>query len=256
MCPKPILSLLSIEKNISQELFETIEGYLNGSLSESDRLQFEAKLNSDPSLQEKIEEVRTILSNIETAVLKEKLDSFHTDIPVQLDDTSELSKNSKKSWYYVAGIAASIALLTALYFGVSGNTTPEKLFEEYFKPDPGLPTTMGTTTDFSFYEAMVDYKKGAYASAIEKWEALLPSKIKGDTLPYFLGVAHLANDNEEKAISYLHPLSQQGTTSFIKETDYYLGLAYLKANDIDNAKKLLASSGTQEALDLLAKLNE
>ncbi len=247
---------MSAEKEISQELFETIEGYLNGSLPNSERLDFEILLKDDPALQQKVADIKNLLSGLETAVLKEKMNAFHEDFSQSLKITpTQQKKKPRKQWYYYIGVAASITLLAVLYFGSLQNNLAEKLFETHFQPDPGLPTTMGSTNDFSFYEAMVHYKKGDFKLAIAKWETLSQTT-KGDTLTYFIGVAHLANANENLAIKYLKPLSQKPSNPFAQETDYYLGLAYLKSNDISNAKKLLASSGTKEALEILAKLND
>ncbi|MDC8002939.1 hypothetical protein POV27_02690 [Aureisphaera galaxeae] len=247
---------MSTENDISQELFETIEGYLNGSLPDSERMEFERQLENDPTLQQNVEDIKTLLIGVESAVLQDRMESFHEELPKDRPQAPEPQvQRSRRNWYYGFGIAASIALAAALYFTPLGDDPNQSLFENYFEPDPGLPTTMGSTNDFDFYEAMVDYKKGDYTMAITKWEAL-PEGTKGDTLTYFLGMAHLANRNETKAISYLEPLSQKTNPAFANETRYYLGLAYLKQDDVANAKKELAASGTEGALKILAELND
>ncbi|GAB5398876.1 MAG: hypothetical protein Aureis2KO_04610 [Aureisphaera sp.] len=247
---------MSTENDITQELFETIEGYLQGTLSDAKKIEFEGSLHNDPKLQQKVDDIKTLLSGIETAAFKEKMNDFHDTLGAQntlVSETPEKSNRGKR--YLIAGIAASAAILAMLYFGSPNNNSTEALFNRNFQPDPGLPTTMGATNDFSFYDAMVDYKKGDFASAITKWEAL-PEGTKGDTLTYFLGVAQLAHESEAQAIDYLKGLSQKPDNPFGTETYYYLGMAYLKQGDVENAKKALSSSGTTQALKVLAELNE
>ena len=115
---------------------------------------------------------------------------------------------------------------------------------------------MGATDNFEFYDAMVNYKQGEYHSAINKWQTLLSSEQKNDTLHYFIGVAHLADGNENEAINYLLELNKNNSNSFKNETAYYLGLAYLKADNVKDAKKYLTFSGTASALKILADIKE
>ena len=113
----------------------------------------------------------------------------------------------------------------------------EKLYNEFFTPDPGLPTVMGENGDYSFYEAMVDYKHGDYNEAIKKWERQLFQKPKNDTLNYFLGSAHLANGNSKKAIDYLEDVADDKKSIFYNDANTYMGLALLKTGQIPEAKK-------------------
>ncbi len=226
-----------------------------GTLSESEKAQFESQLQADPILQQQVSDVKTMLSGIEGAILKDRMEVFHEEIESNANSIPEPIKKPRRTLYYGLGFAASLALFAMLYFGPFSENANKSLYDTYFEPDPGLPTTMGSTSDFEFYDAMVDYKKGDFNAAISKWETL-PNGTKGDTLTYFLGVAHLANTNETKAIEYLAPLSQQPNPAFAKETQYYLGLAYLKKNDTVNAKRALEASGTPGALKILAELNQ
>src|SRR5690606_36367030 len=101
-------------------------------------------------------------------------------------------------------IAATLAILVSVGIWALLQKSPgEKLYRQYFTPDPGLPTVMGNTDNFTFNEAMVYYKQGDYGAAIAQWEGLLPQKRDNDTLNYFLGAAHLAHGNVPEAIPFL-----------------------------------------------------
>src|SRR5690606_23244373 len=109
-------------------------------------------------------------------------------------------------------------------------TPNQKLYAEFFVPDPGLPTTMSSTNNYTFFDAMVNYKQGDYKTAIKKWETLEAANTENDTLIYFLGVAHLAKGNTEDAISYLEKSKDFKDSVFKNDAYYYLGMAHLKNN--------------------------
>lgn len=241
------------KNNISQELLETIERYINKNLTSQENNEFKKKL-LDPEFKAQFEDIKTLVFGIETQSLKEQLDEFHKEIPKTLTP----KKETTKVWFLQFGkIAAAAAIIIALgsfwYFGGGSN---KKLYNKHFSPDPGLPTVMSETANFEFYDAMVNYKQGDYNTAISKWEKLLENKPKNDTLNYFLGVAHLANKNEESAINHLHNVTQNSNTNFKNEAHYYLGLAYLKSDNVELAKKNLNFSTIDNSKKILLELND
>lgn len=251
---------MNSKNNISQEQLERIESYLAHSMSPEEQQKFENEIQSNAGLKQQVEEVQNLILGIESASLKQELNAFHEDmVPVRSHDPSREQntlklKRFRKIIRYVA--AAVVVLGLTGYLLLNSNPASEKLFAKHFTPDPGLPTTMSTSDDFEFYDAMVNYKRQEYELAIDKWEALYQANRKSDTLSYFLGVAHLANGNEKDAIDYLESLSGAARNSFKNETNYYLGLAHLKAGNVKEAKKYLTFSGTVSARNILSDLKE
>ncbi len=248
------------DNNISQEQLERIERYLDGSMTDQERSKFEAELQQNPDFKQQVEDVQNLIIGVESAVLKDELDQFHDDlVPVRsLDHSGEQStiklKRFRKIVRYVS--AAVIILGFTGYLIVTSGSSSEKLFAKHFAPDPGLPTTMSNSSNFEFYDAMVNYKQGDYDRALKKWEALYNSNQNNDTLIYFIGVTHLADGREQEAIQILEDLSIAGQNSFENETNYYLGMAHLKANNVEEAKKYLTFSGTDRANQVLSELNK
>jgi len=209
--------------NISQELLETVEHYLNNRMSDDELEKFENKFNNDKAFKSQVEDIKTLLLGIESQSLKEKLEVFHDDIPDKI-----VARNSSKVRYLqfikIAAAAAIIIALGSLWFL---NQNPNaKLYTDYFSPDPGLATIMSSNSNFKFYDAMVNYKQGDYKTAISKWTTLLETKSQNDTLNYFLGVAHLANKQEIEAIPYLEKVTTNIESHFKNDAYYYLGLAF------------------------------
>ena len=242
--------------NISQELLEIIERYINGSMTSQELKDFNQLLELDSEFKIKVEDIKTMLIGIETQSLKEQLDSFHEDLPK--NKIKAATNNNKVRFLNLSKITAAAAIVIAIgsiwFFSTPEN---ENLYANYFKPDPGLPTTMSRTDNFDFYDAMVNYKHGDYKMAIDKWSLLQEGKPENDTLNYFLGVAHLANKNVSDAIPFLErSIEAEDDFIFLDEAYLYLGLAYIKEGNIELAKKHLNSSETKTAKTIVSKLTK
>lgn len=241
--------------DISQDLLETIERSINGSMTAQELKDFNQLLELDNDFKIKVDDVKTMLLGIETQSLKEQLDDFHEDIPKIL---SQKPKDKKVIFLNFSKIAAAAAIIIAVgsiwFFSTPQN---EKLYAKHFKPDPGLPTTMSSTDNYEFYDAMVKYKHGDYNIAIEKWKTLVKKKPENDTLNYFIGVALLANKNVTEAIPFLERTVQsKDSFPFINDAHHYLGLAYLKEGNTELAKKHLSLSKTDVGKELILKLTD
>lgn len=244
--------------DITQKLLESVERYLNNSMDANERKTFEDRLKNDYEFKTQVEDIKTMLLGIETQSLKEKLDDFHKATTPEPSESANDVTKKKKALLNLGKFAAAAAIIIAFgsiwFFSSPPN---KKLYAKYFKPDPGLPTTMSTTDNYDFYNAMVNYKRGNYALAIDKWQVLLAKNPENDTLNYFLGVAHLANKNEVEAIPFLErSVQSQDTFPLIHDAYHYLGLAYLKDGNLTLAKKYLELSNTEIGNKIISELGD
>jgi len=241
--------------NISQDEFEKIEAYLNQQLSKEDLVVFKNRLTIEKGFKTKVNDIKTVLIGLETQALKEELDIFHKDIDhgKTESDTTE-SKVHSLNWKRL--LVAAVLIIAAGSFWFLKDNSNERLYADYFTPDPGLPTSMGNNDNYEFYEAMVNYKQGDYKTAISKWETLQKVKPNNDTLNYFIGVAHLANKNEKLAIPFIEDAIKNSEFALADDAYYYLGLAYLKEGNIENAKANFKKSTIDNSKALLSKLND
>ncbi len=247
-----------INPNISQEDFELIECYLNGSMDENEITKFEERIKRDTTLNDHFKEHRILSQAIEEQSLKHKIKDFHKEATSKVITLNQNKTQEKSSLYSKLAIAATLAVIIGIggFFIFNQANTHQKVFASYFKPDPGLATTMGATSQFELYDAMVDYKQKDYFKAIKKWEPLLLSKPNNDTLNYFIGVAHLANKNGKSAIKNLILVTENNSSVFNKDANFYLGLAYLKTDNIVLAKKYLTFSDTEISKQVIAELDK
>lgn len=239
--------------NISQSEFELIEQYLNGDLDADTAQQVLEQIEKNPIFKTKVETVKTIITGIESQVLKNKLDVFHEELEQKLQITTTKSLNNK-SWWRPLAVAAALIIATGSYFWLGGNAT-DKLYNAYYTVDPGLPTNMGGDTMYEFNKAMVSYKQGNYTEAISGWKELAQQKQDNDTLNYFLGSALLAIDSTENAIKYLIKTTEQGGSTFRNEAFYYLGMAHLKNGNKTSAIKALKQSQLPEGKEIIDQLD-
>ena len=211
---------------------------------------FETRLEEDPEFKIQVNDIITLFSGIETQSLKEQLDEFHKDI-----QQPSQKKSSKVRYLQFRKFVAAAAIVIALgSFWMYNQNTSDRLYSKYFTPDPGLPTTMSNTSNYEFYDAMVNYKQGDYKTAIEKWEILKTNTPNNDTLNYFLGVAHLANKSEANAILFLEKSIQNENFPLVNDAYFYLGLAHLKEDNIELAKENIKKSTTENSKALLSEL--
>lgn len=240
---------------ISQEQQEIFERYLLGQMNKEEKDTFISKLEQDGSLTQQFQEFKMLFRTVEEDGLRQKLEELHNIVE---RPQGEQIKPPRISRIKILRIAASLAVLITLggFWFVNRKSPTERLFDTYFLPDPGLPTVMGPNSDYSFYEAMVDYKQGNYDIAIDKWEKLLIEKPKNDTLNYFLGAAYLANGEHQKSIPLLMKITQKDSASFSKEALYYLGLVNLKENQKDDAIQNFEASKDNRSKILLSKLKK
>ncbi len=238
--------------NITQELLETIERYYNDSMSKEERIEFETKLQQDTTFKSQVEDIKLLLFGIESQSLKEKLNEFHGELPIQMETEDPSSKVRFLHFRKIA--AAAIIIIASASFWFFSGSSNERLYNSYFSPDPGLPTTMSSSNNYDFFDAMVNYKQGDYQKAIDKWETLQQKEPKNDTVNYFLGVANLAENKTDEAIVFLKETASKQESVFNDDANYYLGLAYLKNDDKENAIKFLKLSTNENSKKLLEKL--
>ncbi len=249
----------NMENNNDFQQFEKIEKFLLNELPDREKLAFEEELKHDKSLRERVEQVRIMIQAIEREGMQDKIRQFHENTIGTKGAQKHLGGKHVFTFHRATPylVAASVLILVTigLFWFISPSPNNNKIFSEFFEPDPGLITPMSARSDYLFYDGMIDYKLKDYAIAISKWEALKDTFAGSDTLNYFLGVAHLTLENDEQAIEYLQKALQTPDNEFIHETRYYLGLAFLKQGKTNEAIKLFEESEIAESKLVLDRLN-
>lgn len=233
--------------NISDLEFEELENYLLENLSPEGMEKMAERVENDKMLSEKLHQVRLTLTGIREEGLKQHLRSHH-----KTNTFKSKSPMRKIFLGWMAGAAAAIVLIVLL-FGVFTNKE-QKLYAKYFYPDPGLISSMGTTDNYNFQLAMVEYKSGKYAEALDKWIHLRDGHESNDTLNYFIASAYLAQDQFAASVPYFEQVIKDEKSVFQSDAYWYLGLVYLKEGQREKAISLIQLSHNEKRNELLQKL--
>lgn len=238
---------MSTEQNMYEQHFDEAERFLRLQMSPEEAATFERRMLADDRLREQVEELRVMILGIQESALHDRLNDFHGALPVQME-----TRSKSKSWLAAASIVVIIGA-AALWYLVPGNKN-ERLFSEYFHPDPGLMSAMGASENYVFDRAMIDYKTGKYDEAIKAWLTLQQSNPASDTLNYFIGAAYLAMKNSKTAQTYLQKVTGATGSVFADEANWYMGLALLKENERERALPYIQRSSHKEKETLIPKL--
>lgn len=224
---------------ITEQEWEQLEGYLNDELGLEERTALEEKFSADAVWQRKLAEVQLVLLGVQEAALQQRLSSFHSDLPAKTTEP-RIGLRPAPSRTWLAAASVLLVVCAAAWLLLLRGSREERLFSVYFKPDPGLITAMSATDHYAFEKAMIDYKRGEYAAAIQAWDSLRSRQPANDTLNYFLGEAYLADGHSAKAILYLDKV--QTSSFFYADAQWYLALALVK-----EVKKEAAVSALEKA---------
>lgn len=238
--------------NITPEEQEEFERYLMDRMPAGERSAFLGRLDREPDLRERFNGFQRMFRAIEEDGLRADMEKFHSQMELERPQPV-VHRPRFRPWRIAAAVAALVALGLVFF---DRKSPDQKRYDAFYSPDPGLPTVMGSSDNFTFYDAMVDYKQGHYDRAIEKWEHIAQTKHDNDTLNYFLGSAHLAEGEAQESIPYFDKVLETPHDAFRNEAYYYRGLAYLKLGDRPKAILSLEQSRDERSPALLENLKE
>jgi len=219
------------EGTLDRPTFEAIEAYVLERMPASERAAFEQRMAADTALREEVELERENIQAVELGGLSRTLKG--------IAQKERAEDRAAPRWTVFLKYAAIIAgITTAAVWWMNRTPINEELYAEHFTPDPGLPVTMGTTSDPAFADAMVAYKLGDYAEARAKWQPLLSLEPDNDTLRYYLASAWLAENNTAQAIPILEELSQEPASTFTARAQWFLFLAYVRSGEEAKARTM------------------
>lgn len=238
---------------------DLIEHYLDGSLSETERLAFEERVSGDAELRAQVEEMRLIREGIVRAsrkVVLKSLQELEATLPAVETPVIPLWR---KTWLQVA---AGISLLALCVYLLWPRTQePAQLFAEYFEPYPNIimPTVRGVIENDSTAKAQGfrAYDQQNYAEAIRLFEAV---QQKDEGVFLYLGNSYLANGQPEKALPLFEKVLNNYDV-FDEQAEWYVAVSYLKLEEREKAREALQkvvareSSYKSKAQLILEKLN-
>ncbi len=211
---------------------ELVKRYVNGSLSDKEKLHIDQRIEDDARFAEVFSEHRLIIESItlhERNELKNKLKL--EDAPSQY--SIKKSSNNKRWW----SMAASVVLIaTSAYLLFFQNPNPDNLYQEYYKPYYNVLDDVQRSGESTSSPAMKSYDEGAYEKCLDELQLDLVLDPENPWLNLYKGICHLELSQTQEAISVLQSLDQHPNPQIQEVVNWYLGLAYLRAHDLSSAK--------------------
>ncbi|MFS4466483.1 CDC27 family protein [Maribacter sp. 2210JD10-5] len=221
-----------------------LEKYLQDKLTESERQEFDALLQSDPEFKEEVEfqmDVKRALTAEEDDNFREILSDFESEARAGGSDEIYSDKSKVRTFPTKWLVAASVALLVGLtYFFTANQATDTKdLFTQNFKPYRNVtyPITRGEEAVNKKTKAFLAYGKGNYKGALPLFTELYASQKE----PYYLfykANALIELNRAEEAIPLLEK-HLETKDSLVDKSYWYLAMAYLQLEDSEKAKQAL-----------------
>ena len=144
--------------------------------------------------------------------------------------------------YY--SIASTIVIAVVVWIfnigSIDNRVQSNDLFSEYFKPYPNVlaPITRSSnasSTNLSDVMSLYDTKQ--YDKAILGFNQLIEEPVLKNEILFYKGVALLAKGEAAEALYHFELMEE--VSSFNDQRKWYLSLAYIQLEDVDNAVVLL-----------------
>ncbi|MBW3468499.1 hypothetical protein [Arthrospiribacter ruber] len=262
---------------MDQSMIDKIDAYVNGEMTEKERVVFEAELESNPELKESFELYREIdksmthLFSRETKELEDTLGhlrkKYIKEVPLQGEQTPKegVVRHLEKPNYVrlFLALAAMFIMIMAAYFLLFQSTSDHQdMAKDYFSANfAELSQTMGATED-KIQNGIAAYNQKNYQGAkVYFYEALESSPNDSEAIKY-LGLTHLALKEYDEALLNFENLASIPNL-YINPGMFYQALTLMLRNetgDLERAKGLLGNviannaEGSRQAKEWLDKL--
>ena len=196
------------KQSITKEEFEIIEKYINNAMTAEEQKAFIDKISSDPSLQQKVNEVRTLIDGVEASALKNKLDDFHKELPQthsKVLNKAKLIQKPKRSKIHLYAIAAVLVVVFGILWFFNSADSNQRLFAEHF------------TLNYFLGVAYLAEKKEREAIDYLTEVSNTQSSMFLQESYYYLGLALLKSGEIEKAKTNFEKSNNDESQTILKE---------------------------------------
>ncbi len=233
---------------------ELIEKYIQDTLTPQEQLEFDILLDADADFKKEVDfhmDLRKVAEAKDDDNFREMLSTI---------ENSPDKKGNIKWWLIAASFIGGIGL--AYFFTIGSPPSNEELFAHYFEPYRNItqPVVRSDAQKSLNETAFNAYENAKFKEALDLFDQVLLNK-KEAPLLFYKANTLLALDHPKKAIAIFE--QNINTVDIFSEKRYwYLALAYLKNNQLEESKKLLKKLLTipnseykkNEAAALLKKL--
>lgn len=219
-----------------------IERYFNEDLSKEELEFFEQEMQRDEKFKIEVTQYEYVFGGLKEARAR-KLKSDFKSLEDQLHTRRPKYNFSVSSIMRYGAVATVAVIVTMAAFNFS-NLEPaietEQVFSEYFRPYPNViaPVTRSTEVlDSDLKHVMSFYDAKDYDAAIEGFDKLLADADLKNEMLFYKGVALLAKGDAYEARAHFEMMDP--SNNFSNQRKWYLSLALVQLDEINDAKELL-----------------
>jgi len=231
---KHAIDVASGDESVCLSVDEMID-YLKNKLTVEQRRTFEAHLDECRLCGEAVEGVRLYPDKEE---LREIVGSPKNFFSLHSPWVNFLSHH----WQGAYALAAALVICLAALVYLNVKEKPhEAAFAEYFAPYPSaVPLVRSQQSQSALEAAFERYAAKDYEAALPLFQELLAAEPQRTALiRFYMGICYLATDEPQRAISIFQKELDDSASQFHDPAEWYLALAFLKANDTEKCKSVL-----------------
>lgn len=248
--------------NDQEKFSDQIDRYLEGNLSDIEKLRLNDEINTNPEFKEKVRKQILLIRGIRRYgrnELSRKISEWEMEIHQERESTVP-SEKKVTFWYYAAATISLLLVFSAIFIYISGNNNTESIIAEFYSPYEftNSQTRGNEEKNLLYNDILTFYQQGDYEQTISMIQSAGPDLHTVD-IRFLLGNAYQASGRLEEAKEVFEKLSKE-ESAFRFGSQWYLSLCYLASDQKEQAIDLLeelsgtASSYAPKAKDLLKKL--
>lgn len=227
------------------ETIKLIEDYLDGTLNESERKQFEEKLMCDVEFNQLCELHKEVNESIRDTnfyqfhSLVKQVDTAYFNKPHEyppVEHASGLAVKYKNLMRFAALLLVVFGIAAVLKFAFFYGAQPERLFDRYYEAYSADIVMRSALSEGNILEnAVMDYNRGEYATALRKLNELTSENQKNHLAWFYKGLTCLALDQTSEAIGSFRMIDADWNHPLLEHRNWYLALALLHNNNREEA---------------------
>ncbi len=261
-----IRAIFLTESSHSRSL-EEIDQYVSGEMDEASVNLFENEMISNKKLSSDVK----LFNEIDEAIGEKDIMDLRKSLIAIANDGERLEirgvkkgrsfKLNKGFWY---SVAASIVFIIGInQFSYNYSSSNPKIYSEFYQiPEFSSGTTRSVMTNEEslINQALTLLNRKEYDEALELFSVVHTKDRNNSAANFYSGTIYQLKEQYPEAVLAYQKVVKDGDNLFVEQTDWYLGLCYLKLNEREKAigqfRKISEGEGfySQQSVSILKKL--
>jgi predicted Zn-dependent protease len=218
-----------------------IDRYLLGGMEKDERLEFEARLQTDTDLRTSyllIKDITKALREKQVLQLRDQLDRIYGE--EYGTGNGKASPVKRMAFWYKTAAAAIALLVVSSLLLLNIGTERTELYQEYYQPYGSTYRVRSAHMEQDLQaQAMHHYENAEYGEAIGLFEKILDEDPDKTAAKLYLGIAYMETGSFEKSIGWFTQVMERKNSPYAEQAQWYAALSYLQAGSKDQALEAL-----------------